>query len=157
MIALLGDTHLRDGLGRLPPGCLALIERADIVLHVGDLVTLPVLLELRARGEVAAVRGNVDDHEVAGELPERAVVEAEGMRFGLVHDPGPAAGRHERLRAWFPGCDAVAYGHTHQPEVAWSDGTWILNPGSPTQRRRAATHTMIVVREGEPVLVDVAR
>lgn len=156
MIALIGDTHLRDGLGRLPPGCLAVIERADLVLHVGDLVTLPVLLELRAYGEIAAVRGNVDDAEVAGELPERAIVEAEGMTIGLVHDPGPAAGRHERLRTRFPGCDAIAYGHTHQPEVARSEGAWILNPGSPTQRRRAPTHTMIVLRGGEPTLVDVA-
>ena len=157
MIALIGDTHLRDGLGRLPPGCLALIEQADAVLHVGDLVTLRVLLELRAYGAVAAVRGNVDDHEVAGELPERALVEADGMTIGLVHDAGPAAGRHGRLRSWFPGCDAIAYGHTHQPEIARSEGTWILNPGSPTQRRRAATHTMIVLRAEAPTLVDLTR
>ncbi|MBW3593824.1 MAG: metallophosphatase family protein [Actinobacteria bacterium] len=157
MIALIGDTHLRDGLGRLPTGCLAVLEQADVVLHVGDLVALPVLLELRAYGDVAAVRGNVDDHEIADELPERAVVEADGMTIGLVHDAGPAAGRHDRLRAWFPGCDAIAYGHTHQPEVTRHDDTWILNPGSPTQRRRAETHTMIVVRDGEPTLVDLAR
>ncbi len=157
MIALLGDTHLRDGLGRLPPGCLDLIERADLVLHVGDLVTLPVLVELRAYADVTAVRGNVDDAEVAGELPERAVVEADRMRIGLVHDPGPAAGRHDRLRSWFPDCDAIAYGHTHQPEVARTEGTWILSPGSPTQRRRAPTHTMIALRAGEPTLVDLAR
>ena len=157
MIALLGDTHLRAGLARLPAGCLAVIDRADLVLHVGDLVTLPVLVELRAYGELTAVRGNVDDDDVAAELPERAVVEADGMTFGLVHDAGPAAGRHERLRAWFPDCDAIAYGHTHQPEVARADGRWILNPGSPTQRRRAATHTMIVLRDGEPTLVDLAR
>jgi uncharacterized protein len=157
VIALIGDTHLRDGLARLPAACLAVIEHADLVLHVGDVVTVRVLLELRAYGEVAAVRGNVDDHEVAGELPERAVVEAEGVTIGLVHDPGPAAGRHERLRGWFPACDAIAYGHTHQPEIARSHGTWILNPGSPTQRRRAETHTMIVLRDGEPTLVDVFR
>ena len=157
MIALIGDTHLRDGLGRLPAGCVELIDRADHVLHVGDLVTLPVLLELRAYGEVTAVRGNVDDAEVAGKLPERAIVEAEGVRFGLVHDPGVAAGRHDRLREWFPGCDAIAYGHTHQPGIARSGRTWILNPGSPTQRRRAPTHTMIVIEAGEPVLVDLER
>ena len=156
MIALIGDTHLRAGLGRLPPECLEVLERADLVLHVGDLVALPVLLELRAYGEVVAVRGNVDDAEVAGALPERAVVEAEGMRIGLVHDPGPSVGRHERLQGWFPECDAIAYGHTHQPEVGRSSGTWVLNPGSPTQRRRAATHTMIVIAAGRPTLVDLA-
>jgi putative phosphoesterase len=65
------------------------------------------------------------------------------------------AGRHERLRRRFPRCDVVAYGHTHLPELARSDGVWILNPGSPTERRRAPTPTMIVLREGQPQLVDL--
>ena len=155
MIALIGDTHLRDGVGRLPGGCLEVLEAADLIVHVGDLVTMPVLLELRAYGDVAAVRGNVDDDEVAAELPERAVVEADGLRLGLVHDPGLGGGRHERLRSWFPRCDLIAYGHTHQPEVVRIDGAWIVNPGSPTQRRRAATHTMAVVGDGDPLLVDL--
>jgi putative phosphoesterase len=155
VIALIGDTHLREGLGRLPGGCLEVLEAAALIVHVGDLVTLPVLLELRAYGDVAAVRGNVDDAEVAAALPERAVVEAEGLRIGLVHDPGLGGGRHERLRSWFPGCDLIAYGHTHQPEVVRVGSAWIVNPGSPTQRRRAAMHTMAVVRDGDPLLVDL--
>jgi predicted phosphodiesterase len=72
-----------------------------------------------------------------------------------VHDAGPAAGRHERLRAAFPGCGLVAYGHTHLPEVTLDAGVWIVNPGSPTERRRAPGHTIAVVREGRPELVSV--
>ena len=127
------------------------------MLHVGDLVALPVLFELRAYGELAAVHGNVDDAEVRSELPERALVAAEGLRIGLVHDPGPPGRRHERLREWFPDCDVVAYGHTHAPEVVRTEGVWVLNPGSPTQRRRSPEHTMIVIRDGEPELVRFER
>jgi hypothetical protein len=34
---------------------------------------------------------------------------------------------------------------------------WIVNPGSPTERRRAPRHTMVVVRDGTPQLVELDR
>jgi uncharacterized protein len=104
---------------------------------------------------VQAVHGNMDESDLRAELPERRIVEAEGLRIGLVHDAGPAGGRHERLRGWFPGCDVVAYGHTHVPELARSGGTWIVNPGSPTERRRSPNHSLAVVRGGAPELVSL--
>ena len=108
-------------------------------------------------GPVEAVHGNMDDAEIRGALPARHVVEAGGHRIGLVHDPGPRHGRHERLRAAFPGCDVVAYGHTHVPEAVTDDGVSIVNPGSPTERRRAPSHTMAVIRNGRPELVELDR
>ena len=93
-------------------------------------------------------------------LPRSHVVEAGGARIGVIHDPGPRAGRAERLAARFPGCGAVIYGHTHMPELTLHGETWVLNPGSPTERRRAPTHTMIrlEIDEGRlsPALVEVA-
>jgi hypothetical protein len=64
----------------------------------------------------------------------------------MVHIPGPRAGREARLVARFPGCDAIVYGHTHVPQVELHDGVWILNPGSPTERRSAPRHTMLLLR-----------
>jgi predicted phosphodiesterase len=73
------------------------------------------------------------------------VVGAAGVRIAMTHDPGPRVGREERLAARFPGCAAVVYGHTHEPQVTRVGETWILNPGSPTERRRAPSHTMLVL------------
>jgi uncharacterized protein len=114
-----------------------------------------VLEELQKLGPVAAVHGNMDDSPLLEELPERLVVEEGGLRIGLVHDAGPAIGRHDRLRESFPGCQVIAYGHTHMPEVTWSEDVWIVNPGSPTERRRAPGHTMVVIRDGRPALIDL--
>ncbi|HWM13918.1 MAG TPA: metallophosphoesterase family protein [Gaiellaceae bacterium] len=138
---------------RLPEGCMELLQRASVIVHTGDLTAATVLEELAALAPVEAVHGNMDALELRGILPERRVVEAEGLRVGVVHDAGPSAGRHERLAGWFPDCDLLAYGHTHLPEVARHDEAWIVNPGSPTERRRAPGHTMAVVRDGAPVLV----
>jgi putative phosphoesterase len=121
------------------------LERADLILHAGDVVTAAVLRELEAYAPVEAVFGNMDEPALQQALPERRVVEVEGARLGLVHIAGPRAGREERLAAWFEGCDAVVYGHTHVPQVERHRGIWILNPGSPTERRRAPSRSMIVL------------
>ena len=104
-----------------------------------------MLAELRGLGPVAGVYGNMDEPALRESLPKERVVEVEGARVGLVHIPGPAAGREARLVARFPGCAAVVYGHTHVPQVGLVGGVWILNPGSPTERRRAPVHTMLVL------------
>ncbi len=114
-----------------------------LVLHAGDLSTAAVLEDLRALGPpLAAVHGNIDSAELRRLLPERQVVEAAGVRIGLIHDAGPAKGRLGRMRMAFPECDAVVFGHSHIPLHEESDGFQIFNPGSPTDRRRQPRHSM---------------
>lgn len=101
----------------------------------------------------------MDEPALKAELPKERVVEVAGARIGMVHIAGPAAGRARRLRARFPDCDAIIYGHTHLPEVTRDGEVWILNPGSPTERRKAPGHAMLVVEidagEIRPELVEV--
>ncbi len=87
----------------------------------------------------------MDEPALKEALPRERVVEVGGARIGMLHIPGPAAGRQARLRLRFDGCDAVVYGHTHVPQVERFEGMWILNPGSPTEKRRAPAHTMLLL------------
>jgi uncharacterized protein len=136
------------------------LERAHLIVHAGDFVALSVLEELRALGPVRAVYGNMDEPALRESLPKELVVEVETARIGLVHVPGPAAGREARLEARFPGCGAVVYGHTHIPQVERVGDVWILNPGSPTERRKAPVHSMLVLEvaggEIRPELVTLS-
>jgi putative phosphoesterase len=146
-IAVVSDTHMPKGARTLPPECAERLAAADLILHAGDLVGLSFLEELRRLGPpIAAVYGNVDEPAVRSVLPKERVVEADGARIGMVHVPGPLAGREARLAARFPDCGAVVYGHTHVPQVERVGGIWILNPGSPTERRRAPSRSMIELR-----------
>ena len=159
-VAVVSDTHMPRGSRTLPASCLTRLAAADLILHAGDLATLSFFEELRAVGPpVEAVHGNVDEPALRAMLPAERTVEVGEARIGLVHDPGPRDGREARLVARFPGCDAVVYGHTHLPQVTRAGGAWILNPGSPTERRRAPARTMIELsvtrREIVPRLVEL--
>jgi putative phosphoesterase len=146
IVAVISDTHLPRGTRRIPQACLARLGTADLILHAGDVVAGSVLDELEALGPpVRAVHGNMDEPELRERLQPTLVVDAAGARIGMTHDAGPRAGREERLAGRFPGCAGVVYGHTHLPQVARAGDVWILNPGSPTERRRAPSHTMIVL------------
>jgi putative phosphoesterase len=141
-LAIISDTHMPRGGRALPAACVAELERADAILHAGDLMELSVLAELERLGPVHAVRGNVDSSELQARLPLTRIIAAEGARIAMIHDAGPAAGRLARLRRRFPEADAVVFGHSHIPLHEERDGFQIFNPGSPTERRRSPRHTM---------------
>jgi uncharacterized protein len=141
-IAIISDTHMPRGDRRLPEACVERLRAADLIVHAGDLMRLPVLEQLNGLGRVVAVHGNVDDAAVRAVLPAAAVVDCAGARLGVIHDAGPAKGRLARLRARFPDADAAIFGHSHIPVLEHVAGFQIFNPGSPTERRRSPRHTM---------------
>jgi len=131
----------------MPDACVETMRASDLILHAGDFTYPEVLDDLVAIGPpVVAVHGNVDTDELRQRLPEARVLDADGATIAMVHDAGPAAGRLERMRARFPGADAVVFGHSHIPLHEERDGFQIFNPGSPTDRRRQKHHTMGVAR-----------
>jgi uncharacterized protein len=143
---VISDTHLPRGTRALPDECKRLLRGADLVLHGGDFTSATFLDELRTLGPpVEGVYGNMDEAVLRESLPRERVVEVGGRRIGMVHIAGPRAGREARLAARFPDCDAVVYGHTHVPQVERFQHLWVLNPGSPTERRTAPVHSMLLL------------
>ena len=143
-IAVISDTHMPRGSRALPARAVAELREADAILHGGDFMRVEVLELLQGLGPpVHGVHGNVDDDALRRMLPAARVVELGGVRIGMVHDAGPRQGRLARMRFRFKDADAVVFGHSHLPlHEADADGFQIFNPGSPTDRRSAPTHTM---------------
>ena len=156
-VAVLSDTHLRGGIERLPSLVLDEIDRADVVLHAGDVLdgdALDALTALVGDRPFHAVLGN-NDHELVGRLPERLEVEMAGVQVAMVHDTGARAGREQRMRRWFPTADVVVFGHSHEPWAAeGAPGQLLFNPGSAVQRRRQAHHTMGVLELADGRVVN---
>ena len=150
-VAVLSDTHLRGGIERLPQAAVDEIDRADAVLHAGDVLdgdALDAFTALVGPKPLHVVLGN-NDHELIRRLPDRLEVELAGVRIAMVHDTGARAGREHRMRRWFPTADVVVFGHSHEPWAAEGDpGQLLFNPGSAVQRRRQPHHTMGVLELG---------
>lgn len=148
------DTHIPRRARGLPEALRARLPAADLIVHAGDLMDPALLTELAGYAPVRAVRGNVDPPEV--DLPEREEWEFGGVRVALVHDSGLTKGRRARLRRWFPEARVVIFGHSHMPVNRDEDGLLLLNPGSPTDRRRAPEHTFALLRaEGGEVHAEI--
>ncbi|MDB1090042.1 metallophosphoesterase [Streptomyces sp. ACA25] len=137
-LLLMSDTHLPRRAARLPVELLEQVAAADVVIHAGDWVDTATLdlLEDRSR-RLIGVYGNNDGPGLRARLPEVARAELGGLRFGVVHETGPAPGRERRCAARFPDLDVLVFGHSHIPwDSVAGDRLRLLNPGSPTDRRR---------------------
>lgn len=154
-VVVLADTHIRRGSSRrLPARAVAALEQADVVLHAGDIMVRDVLDDLGRYGPVHAVLGN-NDHELRGALPETAELDLDGVRVAMIHDAGARRGRPARVHRRFPDADLVVFGHSHEPVSGpGAHGQWLLNPGSPTERRRQPHHTIAVFDVEAGRLVD---
>ena len=136
----------------LPPPVWEAVDAADVVVHAGDWVSVELLDALEARaGTLVGVWGNNDGAALRARLPEVARFAVDGVRFGVVHETGAAAGRERRCAAAYPDVDVLVFGHSHIPwDTTAPGGLRLLNPGSPTDRRRQPTHTWMTaeVRDG---------
>ena len=158
-LLLISDTHLPVRAKKLPAPVWEAVDGADVVVHAGDWVSVALLDELEARAKrLIGCWGNNDGPELRARLPEVARVTLDGMSVAVVHETGPAKGREARCEAAYPGVDLLVFGHSHIPwDTTAPSGLRLLNPGSPTDRRRQPTHTWMTARvqEGELRWVDL--
>lgn len=134
----MSDTHVPKRARDLPAPLWAAVDAADVVIHAGDWVDVPLLDALSARAaHLVAVYGNNDGPELRARLPEIARVTLDGVQIAVVHETGPSTGRDARCAARFPDTDVLVFGHSHIPwDSVAPTGLRLLNPGSPTDRRR---------------------
>jgi putative phosphoesterase len=140
-LLLMADTHVPHRARDLPEQLWRAVAEADVVVHAGDWVCVQLLDTLLARSNrLIAVVGNNDGPSLSARLPEIATAELDGVRLAVVHETGSARGRETRCAARFPGTDVLVFGHSHIPwDTVAPTGLRLLNPGSPTDRRRQPT------------------
>lgn len=144
-LVLMSDTHVPKRARDLPPSLWSAVESADVVLHAGDWVDESLLDTLSARSRrLIAVYGNNDGPALRARLPLVAREVLDGVRFAVVHETGPATGRESRCAAGYPDTDVLVFGHSHIPwDTVAPGGLRLLNPGSPTDRRRQPHRTYL--------------
>ncbi|GAA4847202.1 metallophosphoesterase family protein [Saccharopolyspora rosea] len=144
-LLILSDTHLPQRAKRLPDQVWREVDAADVVIHAGDWVDVALLDELESRSaRLIGVHGNNDGEQLRRRLPVVHRAELGGLRFAVVHETGAARGREARCDKRFPDTDVLVFGHSHIPwDSVTPRGMRLLNPGSPTDRRRQPHHTYL--------------
>ncbi|WP_103352038.1 metallophosphoesterase [Amycolatopsis sp. CA-128772] len=156
-LLLISDTHLPARARELPPPVWAEVAAADVVVHAGDWVDVALLDELEERSKrLIGVFGNNDGPALRARLPEIARADLGGVRLAVIHETGAKQGREQRCDARFPDTDVLVFGHSHIPwDTVAPSGLRLLNPGSPTDRRRQPYCTYQTCRIEDGALVDV--
>lgn len=155
-LLLISDTHLPKRARRLPEQVWAEVDAADVVVHAGDWVDVSLLDDLGSRARrLVGVYGNNDGPPLRARLPEIATVELAGLRLSVVHETGPTRGREARCARRFFDSDVLIFGHSHIPwDTVAPTGLRLLNPGSPTDRRREPVCTYLTTHIRDGSLTD---
>ncbi|MEU5260954.1 YfcE family phosphodiesterase [Amycolatopsis sp. NPDC021455] len=160
-LLLISDTHLPARARELPSQVWDEVAAADVVVHAGDWVDVALLDELEERSKrLIGVHGNNDGPALRARLPEIARADLDGVRLAVIHETGAKQGREQRCDAQFPDTDVLVFGHSHIPwDTTTPAGLRLLNPGSPTDRRRQpyCTYQTAVVVNGELTDVELRR
>ncbi len=156
-LLLISDTHVPTRAKDLPARVWAEVERSDVVIHAGDWMAPSLLDDLEARAAcLIACWGNNDGTDLRARLPERADATLGGVRFTVTHETGARAGREARMSRRYPDTDVLVFGHSHIPwDTTSATGLRLLNPGSPTDRRRQPHCTYMTATAADGTLSDV--
>lgn len=149
-IGLVSDTHM-PRLGKALPAALrqGLIEqRVELILHMGDFTSLAVADMFREIAPFDAVAGNNDPEEICHIFGRRKILAVAGLRIAMIHGDGTRKTTPERARDAFAGdaVDVILFGHSHVPYCERHGDIWLINPGSPTDKRRSPSYSYGVLQ-----------
>jgi len=148
-LGVIADNHSGTVDGSdVPQRALDAFAGVDLIVHCGDAGSWGTLNRLATVAPVVGVRGGHNgEGEDARIVGDKRVIDAGGLRAGVVHDlvrQGVLASSNPTLkpvvadlgaalRSFFgEQVDLVLYAGTHVPRIAHAGGLLLVNPGSPT-------------------------
>lgn len=155
-IVVVSDTHMPRMSKKLPERLIAELADADAILHAGDWTSADVYPMLAAYAPTYGVSGNNDGPDLRKKFGLKKLLKLGGCSIGLVHGHGANKSIATETRAVeaFRGqrLDVIVYGHSHIPVLKRIGKTIVLNPGSPTDKRRQPQYSYAILRieDGKP-------
>lgn len=156
-IGLVSDTHMPRAAKALPAALRSrlIAHQVELILHLGDFTTLAVAELFEEIAPFDAVAGNNDDHEIRHRFGLKKIIVAGGLRLGMVHGDGVRKSTLERALDAFADetPDVILFGHSHMPYCRRHGERWVINPGSPTEKRRHSHYSygILEIRDAQAI------
>ncbi|MFC0015918.1 MULTISPECIES: metallophosphoesterase family protein [Allobacillus] len=150
---VIGDTHMPKKAEGLSKRLVSELGQADLIIHTGDWSSLDVYEELSRFAEVKGVKGNVDNVEIVERFPKKLLLTVKGFRIGVIHGDGTTGTTEKRALKAFEDddVDVVLFGHSHIPYLRFHQKTLLINPGSPTDKRKVPVNSFVVLTIEETI------
>src|SRR5690554_4623193 len=146
-LGIISDTHMPGMARQLPISLLKDMEKVDYILHAGDWNSLDVYERLSQLAPVDGVAGNTDGFEIVNKFGYQKVLEFESKKIGIVHGHGMGGTESNALRAFKDEeIDCIIFGHSHIPLLRSEGGVLLVNPGSPTDKRRQPQYSYAIIK-----------
>lgn len=146
-IVILSDTHVKKHSDKLFKFIDTLFKEGDMIIHAGDYVSSNVVSKLREHKNFVGVWGNNDKGYIRDLLEEKKIISVEGYRIGLYHGHGNCKNTLERAYEEFSNdkVDIIIFGHSHQPLILTKNKVLMINPGSPSYKRREPWYSYVIL------------
>lgn len=152
---MISDTHLRSGKN-LPVSFTSKVNGEDVIIHLGDFISLDVAQHFESLARLEGVSGNCDPHEIKDIFPSRKIIELDGLTIGLIHgDGGPRATLDMVRKEFEDKVDAALFGHTHESYHGRFGRTVFFNPGSLIEGRADCRSYGLLHRQGADVWGEI--
>ena len=147
-VGVIADTHTTlKNVGKLKAFLENVMNDVDIIIHAGDIKSEEALEVLKNFKNIVIVRGNNDNEGELANLKDKEILNLEGYKIGVTHGDGPCKATLDNALQKFEGeeIDILIFGHSHKSYVDTKGNTLILNPGSPSRRRKERWYSYIVL------------
>ncbi|MBB6454767.1 hypothetical protein HNQ94_003256 [Salirhabdus euzebyi] len=137
-VVVISDTHMPKRGMRFPQTLLKALSDADLIIHLGDWLSIDVYEKLKQFGRIEGVHGNVDTEEIKQLFPAKKILKINEIKIGIVHGHGDKKTTEKRVLEAFEGeeVDCILFGHSHMPLLKFNNKTLLFNPGSAKDKRK---------------------
>jgi putative phosphoesterase len=155
-IGVIADTHIHH-LKEIPSYLVECLKTFDLVIHLGDFVSMEIVDYFKNSHNFYGIAGNHDPQTIKSRLGRSDVIEVNGKRLGLIHGYWfPLFFRYRSLyRFRNEKLDAILYGHTHVIRNEKINNVLFFNPGSACALWPAPWKTYGILKVGEDITGEV--
>ncbi|WP_291561671.1 MULTISPECIES: metallophosphoesterase family protein [unclassified Clostridium] len=155
-IAVISDTHVRKHMDKIEKLITKSLKDVDLVIHAGDYTSNKVIPYIEKHHRFIGVYGNNDKDETRSKVKEKQIITLDKYKIGIYHGHGSKKNAIDNVYEIFKNdsLDVIIFGHSHKPFVTTKNKTLIINPGSPTSKRKEKYYSYIIL-ELVPEGIDV--